>query len=100
MSYVGKCKSGIGRVVGEIRGKLMIELVDENYEPIIKNGKPLSILVDKSRFKVIGVVCDGTTTDLSEADLALQVDPTIETTDNIEFNINNPEDETANGDSN
>lgn len=99
MSYVVECRSGIGRVVGEIRGKLMVELVDENYEPIIKDGKPLSILVDKTRFKVIGVVYDGSTTDLTENDLNLQVDPTIETTDDIEFNINNPEDETNSGDS-
>jgi hypothetical protein len=99
MSYVGKCKSGIGRVVGEIRGKLMVKLVDNNFEPIIKDGKPLSILVDKTRFKVIGVVYDGTSTNLTEDDLTMQVDPIIETTDNIEFNINNPEDEIDNGDS-
>lgn len=97
MSYVVECRSGIGRVVGEIRGKLMIELVDNNFEPIIKDGKPLSILVDKTRFKVIGVVCDGAKIDLTEDDLAMQVDPTIETTDEIEFN--NPENETDNGDS-
>jgi len=100
MSYVIKCRSGIGRVVGEIKGKLMVELLDKEYEPIIRDGKPLSILVDKKKFMVLGVVYDGANTDIKEEDLTLEEDLTIDTHEDIEFNINNPEDETNNGDSN
>jgi hypothetical protein len=98
MSYVIKCRSGIGRVVGEIKGKLMVELLNKDYEPIMKDGKPLSILVDKRKFMVLGVVYDGINDDITEEDLTLEEDPTIDTPENIEFNINNPEDEIDNGD--
>jgi hypothetical protein len=99
MSYVIKCRSGIGRIVGEIKGKLMVELLDKDYKPIIKDGKPFSILVDKHKFMVLGVVYDGTNTDIKEEDLTLEEDFLIDTPEDIEFNINNPEDGTDNGDS-
>jgi hypothetical protein len=72
MSLLVRTKSGIGKVVGELPGKYMVELLNQNYEPLITNGKPCKILASKVSVERIGFI-DG------EEDLGyfLPVDPSI-----------------------
>lgn len=56
MAILVKTKSGIGKVVGELSGKYMVELLDHDYEPIIINGKPRRILASKINVERIGFI--------------------------------------------
>ncbi len=57
--YLVKVKSGKGIVYNKediINNKVVVHLVDNEYNPIIKKEKEVKILCDKKDLKIIGYV--------------------------------------------
>ncbi len=59
MALLVKTKSGTGKVVGEMAGKAMVEILNGDGSTVIKGGKPLRVLVSKNRAVPIGFIDGG-----------------------------------------
>jgi len=59
MAILVQTKSGTGKVVGEICGKAMVEILNQDGSNTLKEGKPLRVLVKKSEAIIIGYIDGG-----------------------------------------
>lgn len=59
MALLVQTKSGTGKVVGEISGKAMVEILNDDCSPKMKDGKPVKVLVKKKEAVVVGFIDGG-----------------------------------------
>ncbi len=59
MALLVQTKSGTGKVVGEIPGKAMVEILNDDCSPKMKDGKPVKVLVRKKDAIHVGFLDGG-----------------------------------------